>query len=517
MKSDFPSLYQDNLNYKKYANALSKSIIKSDTPFTIWISWEWWYWKTTLMKYISYYLDKKSFAKIKDNILDINFNNDITKFHSDNSIQDNSFNSIFLDTWPFINSRDIWESIFEQVMYELVNIVKENENKFTEVWKFLLKSIWAFIKTVKIKWEIWGIWLDFDPSNFKMDNMFTSDISSSNFQISVKEILNEITTKLWWKLVIFIDDLDRLYPKQALEVILFMKNFLIVEDCIFIIWSDNKVIKEWLEELYGKYWEKENDDWRKKYIEIIKKDFFEKIYQLEFKIPNLLLNEINIYFENFITNTISEDNKKIYLSDEDLADIKTFIQLNVNNFNPRRVKKIFNTYDLLNSIIWDSINNSKINRIILELSIIYVLDFNTFNKIKWYIDFSNDDDNKNLWWFEKTMLNIYIKEKSNIINLILNSFGWKENWLIEINFLLSKLNNNEYWYFIDNKELLEKLIPFLKIDIDIYKSKINELIEYFYNNLNKNISIKEIPKVLLNEYHWSNNDIKEIIKIQINN
>jgi len=38
ISSDKPSLYNDQLNYKKYAKALAKVIIDAETPFTIGIS-----------------------------------------------------------------------------------------------------------------------------------------------------------------------------------------------------------------------------------------------------------------------------------------------------------------------------------------------------------------------------------------------------------------------------------------------------------------------------------------------
>ena len=55
--NDKPSYYDDQLNYRKYAKALAKVIKDINTPFTIGISWEWWYGKTTLMNLIAYYLD----------------------------------------------------------------------------------------------------------------------------------------------------------------------------------------------------------------------------------------------------------------------------------------------------------------------------------------------------------------------------------------------------------------------------------------------------------------------------
>lgn len=154
--ADNPAYNNDILNYHIYAESLANLIKNSEESFTIWISWEWWYWKTTLMKLVSFYLDKNEYERSKSEILK-KVSEKILNFHQSKWITDETnckewYTTLLLDTWPFINSKDIWESIFEQIMYELIKIVKENDKwVFKETWKFLIKSIWWLIKTVKPK------------------------------------------------------------------------------------------------------------------------------------------------------------------------------------------------------------------------------------------------------------------------------------------------------------------------------------------------------------------------------
>ncbi len=501
--NDKPSLYDDQLNYRKYAKALAKVIKDVETPFTIGISWEWWYWKTTLMNLIAYYLDRNYYRNNKDKILSQELKNDIESFHSENL----EFTSIFLDTWPFINSQDIWESIFEQIMYELIKIIKNNESNFEGVWKFLLKTIWATLKTIKFNWKlklwIWEIGASFDPSKFSMDDMFVTDGVYKNFKVEIEDILNEITERLW-KLVIFIDDLDRLYPKQALEVILFMKNFLDVKNCVFIIWTDNEVLKEWLEELYGKYENSEDIEWRKEYLKKIKNNFFEKIYQLEFRIPNLLLENITDYINALIEDKFIE---------KDLNELKEYLWKNVDNLNPRKLKKIFNTYNLVKNVIWFELENidndlykSKINRIIFELATIYTLNIELFNSLKkeW------------IWNIDNKLISSFLKsvEWEKIFRDILSSF-WVNDLLYNPNEVLELLNEEDFNLLLQDENKLSFVVNYL-VDtdiLDVNQLLINKFVEYIYDNAHdKLLSIRP----LIVRYSWTkipNNEVNNILNL----
>jgi len=491
--NDKPSLYDDQLNYRKYAKALAKVIKDADTPFTIGVSWEWGYWKTTLMYLIAYYLDKNYYDEKKVHIKS-KLNSDIISFNRSIWIRKWDYNVIMLNTWPFINSKDIWENIFEQIMYELVEIINKSSRLKNIKW-LLLRAI----KSVKINWKlkfgIWEVWVNIDPSEFKNPYI--------NFKLEVEYILNEITEKLW-KLIIFIDDLDRLYPKQALEVILFIKNFLDVKKCIFVIWTDNDILKEWLEELYWKYWDNKNDNEGKKdkekYLDKIKNDFFEKIYQLEFRIPNLLLDNITDYINALIEDKFIE---------KDLNELKEYLWKNVDNLNPRKLKKIFNTYNLVKNIIWFELENidndlykSKINRIIFELATIYTLNIELFNSLK----------KKWIWNIDNKLISSFLKsiEWEKIFRDILFSF-WVNELLYDPNEVIKLLNEGDFNLLLQDENKLSFVVNYLLYSDN--QSLINKFVEYIYDNVyDKLLSIRP----LIVKYSWTkvpNNEINNILNL----
>ncbi len=514
--ADNPAYSNDILNYHIYAESLAYLIKNSEESFTIWISWEWWYGKTTLMKLISFYLDKNEYEINKSEILK-NIQEKIEAFHKDKWITNKKkckewYTTLLLDTWPFINSKDIWESIFEQIMYELIKIVKENEKwVFKETWKFLIKSIWWLIKTVKVNWKLnfwlWNVWMDFDPGKFSMDDMFLTDSSYSNFKISVEEILGEIIKKKW-NLLILVDDLDRLYPKQALEVMLFLKNFLDVNGCTFIIWTDNEVLKEWLEELYGWYlWKKEDTSWRSDYINKIKTNFFEKIYQLEFKLPLISKKEIFDYLDQF--NEIKD------LKSE-CGDIllQFFPTLNL-----RKIKKVINFYNFILQLA--SVNKIKLNNKILVLKIAILNTLKEFNSFKYkiaYLEYENNEiKDKCKKILEKINLDIEDLNVKIIFSVLWTKPLNDENVLEELIDIFIQTPN--YANAPDNEK---ELHDFLK-NIEIADNSLNDkylwtLITWIRDNdqimpanwINESL-ILELIKLLTNKSKLKSQDYKGIV------
>src|SRR5690606_20677069 len=74
--------------------------------------------------------------------------------------------------------------------------------------------------------------------------------------------------------VVFIDDLDRLNPGRAIEVMEAIKVFLDVEHCIFVLAIDFEVVLNGVKEKYGK------DVSERK-----ARSFFDKIIQVPFHMP----------------------------------------------------------------------------------------------------------------------------------------------------------------------------------------------------------------------------------------
>jgi len=143
----------------------------------------------------------------------------------------------------------------------------------------------------------------------------------------INTLLSEIlkVSKLQ-RIYVFVDDLDRLEPRIALELLEGMKNFADYENCVFILAVDQDVVERGLRSKYGD--DLSRDKARK---------FFDKIIQVPFALP------VQAYdIETYITPLLKGE--------------KEFLDLYVNLLtkfevrNPRTIKRSFNLLQLYKCI-----------------------------------------------------------------------------------------------------------------------------------------------------------------------
>lgn len=134
------------------------------------------------------------------------------------------------------------------------------------------------------------------------------------------------------KLVIFVDDLDRLNPARAIELLEVLKNYLDCEHYVFVLAVDSSVVFQGVREKYGAD------------ISPAKaRSFFDKIIQVPFKMP------VDIYnITNYVKDAL--DKLKINTKDDELEILTNIIRLSIGN-NPRSMKRLFNSYNLLEFVI----------------------------------------------------------------------------------------------------------------------------------------------------------------------
>lgn len=82
------------------------------------------------------------------------------------------------------------------------------------------------------------------------------------------------------RLVVFIDDLDRVPPKLAVKLLEVLKNFMDVRHCVFVVACDYDVVREGVSELMGLGDERGGHRKREKVDA-----FFHKLFQVQFRMP----------------------------------------------------------------------------------------------------------------------------------------------------------------------------------------------------------------------------------------
>lgn len=171
----------------------------------------------------------------------------------------------------------------------------------------------------------------------KLYDQLTKEESDQAKQIQkLKEDIEKSVTKLINekgkdRVVVFIDDLDRLLPVKAVELLEVFKLFLDVPGCVYVLACDYQVVSQGLVQKFGVG-----------AAELKGKSFFDKIIQLPFSMP---LGQYNV--QEYIKKLLERIN--VEFEEDDLVLYSDMINYSTG-FNPRGLKRLFNSLLLLNIV-----------------------------------------------------------------------------------------------------------------------------------------------------------------------
>lgn len=152
------------------------------------------------------------------------------------------------------------------------------------------------------------------------------------------------------RVVNFVDDLDRLVPAKAVELLEVLKLFLDCKQCVFVLAIDYEVVIRGAIEKYGfaSYTSDKIDDKERNREYEKGKSFFDKIIQVPFKVP------VAIYdIKNYLKDGFNKIDLKI--DDNDLQDYIDLCASSIGS-NPRSLKRLLNAFLLLTFIGESSID-----------------------------------------------------------------------------------------------------------------------------------------------------------------
>jgi hypothetical protein len=212
----------DKLGFEKYAKSIADKILvtNTDAAFAIGIDGKWGTGKTSFINLIRKQIDREA-------IIEIDFN--VWNSHTPNAILKDFFDTL----QEKVNSFDV--SLSRLIINYSRKLVAINDNQVTQ-------TIHASISTV-----------------------FGSESLSSMFHE-----INRTLEKIDKKIVIYIDDVDRLDKEEIIEIIRLIRNTANFQNTFFIVAYDRNYVVNALKELNS-----------------YKADrFLEKIFQLEIKLPH---------------------------------------------------------------------------------------------------------------------------------------------------------------------------------------------------------------------------------------
>ena len=337
----------DLLESEKYANALSSFILESDTPLTIGMQGEWGTGKTSLMYMIREKLD--SFSEENDAIA-----------------------TSWVNTWEYSMFKGV-DQTTPAVLKGMLEKLKESCGPnwtLTDDVENKIRKVGSFLGNVANQIVSSQTGVDVKNAAGAKSAKLIADIAQ--IKADIKDVISALLSdenNPYKKVVFFIDDLDRINPKDAVEVLESLKNIFDIHSCIFIIAIDYEVVVKGLEDKFGKKTNENEREFR---------SFFDKIIQVPFSMPTGAYN-----IENFL-------DKKLHdlgiIIDKDILPKYVKVVSNTVGFNPRSLKRYLNTFSLLRKIsdISDEGANDKDDDFVLfnliGIQISYPIVFRLFNQ-----------------------------------------------------------------------------------------------------------------------------------------
>lgn len=335
---------EDLLGVNRYINALSKFLSKAAMPTTIAIQGEWGSGKSSVINSLRYSLCDTA----------------------DEPEEGKPFHSIFLNMWEYslLNSpEETIESVIRGLLDEVTRFLEHHEqtNGAIETLKKISSSrlFKAALKGGRMAsalypgGEVVGGAIDKLGQMINGEEEAHKEFRPAEFRKAVGSAIDECIQKDHIKgdtakrgFMIFVDDLDRINPESAVQILEMLKNFFEVNQCIFVLAIDYNVVVKGLKAKLGS--KDEND-------ERAYRSFFDKIIQMPFTMPTE-----KYHVDSYIAASLKQIG---YCTDDDL-DVKvidkegeendrTFIQAiaditsNSTGSNPRSIKRLLNSLSLL--------------------------------------------------------------------------------------------------------------------------------------------------------------------------
>lgn len=330
-----PSLARDDLNASEYAGALADFIVNADTPVTIGIQGGWGSGKTSLITVLQEILETQDKGKVL--CVPVNaWENSL--FHSSDSKAEVALSLL----------NDLAEGVQESVRQAkwLPDDVKKALGRNSEAVGKAINGIKLGLMFVgKVATQMLSNTVGGgDVSNVKLDasalaSMPTLAKNVRTLKTSLDEMIKKISVNSQpIKIVFFIDDLDRVPPTTAVEVLDLTKNIFNIPNCVFVLAIDYEVVVKGLEEKFGKKTPQNEREFRQ---------YFDKIIQIPFTMPTGVYGDklnamLKTAFERLNLNLGEIDQPTL----NELAEDARI----VTGGNPRSIKRIINTLSLLQHI-----------------------------------------------------------------------------------------------------------------------------------------------------------------------
>ena len=313
---DVPRKYSeaDLFGIKVYQDALIDFISYTKTPITIALQGEWGSGKTSLMNQLRYELCDKDGAK---------------------------YFPVWINTWQFSLMKTPSQAIMSilEGCINQIGALNPEQKKWDESKK-KIGGIFKKMASVGAKVAANAVGVDGDV----VDGLFGDESSEKSDIVQLKEEIQKLVDaalehdKSRRGFTFYIDDLDRIDPPVAVEILELLKNIFDLDKCVFVLAIDYDVVIKGLKSKFGELTDKNEREFRA---------FFDKIIQLPFSMP-----VASYSVDTFLVDALAEIEffTKEELSNGELGEnLSEIARLSVGT-NPRSLKRLSNTLSLISII-----------------------------------------------------------------------------------------------------------------------------------------------------------------------
>jgi len=300
---------EDLLDVEKYAQALSGFIKESDTPITIGLQGEWGTGKTSLMGMLLEDFQKDAIA------------------------------CSWVNTWEYSMFKGAHETT-PGVLKGMLEKLQQNEHIAKNVKETKSKLNQGFRIVSGLINQVVSNQIGIDVKSALNDSIREGDQYRAEIA-EIKNLINQIIQEIvndasnpYQKIVFFVDDLDRIPPSDAVEILEALKNIFDIPNCVFVLAIDYDVVVKGLESKFGQKTEENEREFR---------SFFDKIIQVPFSMPT------GAYLiEKFLDDKLKAIGNEI--SAEEIEKYVKVVKWTIG-YNPRSLKRYLNSFSLIKHLM----------------------------------------------------------------------------------------------------------------------------------------------------------------------
>jgi energy-coupling factor transporter ATP-binding protein EcfA2 len=310
------------LRFADYATALSQVATGSQARFAIGIFGRWGSGKTTLMRLMQ--------RQLKDN------ENVVT---------------VWFSAWRYEKEAHLIVPLLDVLRDELEVKAGSDEGWARKAANLVARSGRAFLAALTISGGAAGVQGTFEFEKFAQAfGNGTGQVPLSfyhegfvNLTEAIGVLAGEDHTR---RVVIFVDDLDRCLPLNALDVLESMKLFFDEKGCVFVVGLDREIAAKAVEAAYGAAGEPG----------VSGDEYVKKIFQVPFNLPKVSDELLPEYLNLIRDNSELGDDQR---DDIDKNVRRHFAYLRDDGWiNPREIKRLINSYTLQLKMLWPTLRDS---------------------------------------------------------------------------------------------------------------------------------------------------------------